>query len=96
MTWWLTLKPQQFRNWKPEVARTAHVEIDGDLVTLHNFRNFDYRTVDDFTPRWETRRIDLRNLRGVDIFITYWGSPSIAHPIVSYDFGPDGHICFYP
>ena len=94
MTWWFTLKPHQFRDWKPEVARTAHVEIEGDLVTIHNVRNFDYRTENDFTPRWETRRLDLRNLRGVDVFITYWGSPYIAHPIVSYDFGPDGHICF--
>lgn len=94
MVWWFTLKPQQFRDWKPEVAQTAHAEIAGDIVTISNVRNFVYRTVTDFTPCWETRRVDLRNLKGVDIFITYWGSPYMAHPIISFDFGPDGHICF--
>jgi hypothetical protein len=57
-------------------------------------RNFDYRSETDFTPLYETRRLDLRNLRGVDIFINYWGSPYMAHPILSFDFGPDGRICF--
>jgi Domain of unknown function (DUF4105) len=94
LAWWLTLQPRQFRTWKPEVAVTAHAVIEGDIVTFHNVRNFEYRTDKDFTPHYETRRLDLRNLRGVDIFINYWGSPYMAHPILSFDFGPDGRICF--
>lgn len=94
MIWWFTLKPQQYRDWKPESAQTAHAEIAGEIVTFTNVRNFQYRTTDDFTPSWETRRVDLRKLRGVDVFITYWGSPYMAHPILSFDFGPDGHLCF--
>ncbi|MCU0777883.1 MAG: DUF4105 domain-containing protein [Akkermansiaceae bacterium] len=94
MMGWLSLQPRQFRDWKPEVARTARAQIEGDIVTFHNVRNFDYRSETDFTPLYETRRLDLRNLRGVDIFITYWGSPYMAHPILSFDFGPDGRICF--
>lgn len=92
--WWLALQPRQFRTWKPEVARTSHAEIEGDFITLHNVRNFDYRSATDFTPRYETRRYDRRNLRGVDIFINFWGSPYMAHPILSFDFGPDGRVCF--
>lgn len=92
--WWQTLQPRQFRDWKTEVALTANAEITGDVVIIHNVRNFDYRTEHDFTPRYETRRLDLRNLRGVDIFINYWGSPYMAHPILSFDFGPDGRIGF--
>ena len=94
MTWWLTLQPRQYRDWKPEVALLPHAEVEGDLVTIHNIRNFDYRTESDFTPRYEMRRYHLSNLRGVDIFINYWGSPYMAHPIVSFDFGPDGRVCF--
>ena len=94
LVWWLTLQPRQFRDWKPEVALLARAEIDGEQVTLFNVRNFDYRTEEDFTPRYERRVLDLRKLRGVDIFINYWGSPYMAHPIVSYDFGDDGRICF--
>ena len=94
MGWWFTLQPKQFRDWKPEVLLTPDATVEGEVVTIRNVRNFDYRTEEDFTPRYELRRLDLRNLRGVDIFITYWGSPYMAHPILSFDFGKDGRICF--
>lgn len=94
MVWWFTLQPRQYRDWKTEVALLPYAAIEGEVVTLHHVRNFDYRTEQDFTPVYETRRYDLRNLRGVDMFINYWGSPYMAHPIVSFDFGRDGHVCF--
>lgn len=89
---WLSLKPSNDRNWQPDVGETAWAEIHGNQVTIHNFRNCDYRAEFDYTPHWETRIVDLSNLRGIDIFITYWGSPWIAHPIVSFDFGDQGHV----
>jgi hypothetical protein len=94
LLWWLTLQPRQYRDWKAEVAVTPWATIDGDIVTLYQVRNFEYRSEKDFTPRYETRRLDLRNLRGVDMFLNYWGSPYMAHPIMSYDFGKDGRVCF--
>ena len=94
MGWWFSLQPRQHRDWKPAVALLPYATIKGEEVTLHNVRNFDYQTAEDFTPCYELRRLDLRNLRGVDLFITYWGSPYMAHPILSYDFGHDGRICF--
>jgi hypothetical protein len=94
LAWWLTLKPRQDRDWKPEVAMLGSAIIEGDRVTIQNVRNFDYRTEHDFTPRYETRNYDLQRLRGVDLFVTYWGSPSIAHPILSFDFAEDGRLCF--
>jgi hypothetical protein len=94
MLWWLTLQPSQHRDWKTEVAITPHAVIERDVVTFHQVRNFEYRTEKDFTPRYETRRLNLKNLRGADLFLNYWGSPYMAHPIVSYDFGDEGRICF--
>ena len=92
LIWWLSLQPSNDRNWQPDVARTAWAEINGNQVTIHNLRNCDYRTESDYTPVWETRTVDLSRLRGVDVFITYWGSPWIAHPIVSFDFADKGHV----
>jgi hypothetical protein len=92
LAWWLTLKPSNDRNWQPDVAQTAWAEIDGDHVTIHNVRNCDYRTEGDYTPHWETRSFDLSQIRGMDIFITYWGSPWIAHPIVSFQFADNDYI----
>jgi len=92
LIWWLSVQPSNDRDWQPDVARTAWAEINGSQVTIHNFRNCDYRTETDYTPVWETRTADLSQLRGLDVFITYWGSPWIAHPIVSFDFGDQDHV----
>lgn len=92
LIWWLSLKPSNDRPWQPDVAQTAWTEINGGRVTIHNFRNCDYRTEGDYTPHWETRTYDLAKLRAVDFFLIHWGSPWIAHPIVSFDFGDQGHV----
>lgn len=92
VTWWFTLKPTNTADWQPDNAQTAYADINGDQVTIHNFRNCNYRTETDYTCQWETRSYNLANLREADIFITWWGSPWIAHPIASFDFGDQGHV----
>jgi len=92
--WWFTLKPSNDRAWQPDVARTAWAEINGDEITIHNVRNCDYHTQTDFTPRWETRTVRLSQITGMDVAINYWGSPWIAHPIVSFQFADAPPLCF--
>lgn len=94
LVWWLTQQPRNDRNWQPDVAQEAWVEIKGDEITLHNVRNCDYRSATDYTPQWETRRVRLSQITGVDMFINYWGSPYMAHPIVSFQFADAPPICF--
>jgi hypothetical protein len=84
---WLSLKPTNYRSWQNDVAKTAWAEVNGDDVTIHNFRYCHYRAEFDYTCDWLTRTFKLSDLRGIDIAITYWGSPYIAHPIVSFWFG---------
>ncbi len=90
--WWLSIPPRNERDWLPDVARAASAEVDGDRLTIRNLRNFHYRDVDDYDERWETRTYDLSRLRGVDLFLSYWGSPWIAHTIASWDFGGGDHL----
>src|SRR6266436_8158941 len=92
--WWLTLKPSNDRPWQPDVTQTAWAEINGDEVTIHNVRNCDYRTATDFTPHWETRTVRFSQITGIDVAINYWGSPWIAHPIVSFQFAAAPPLCF--
>jgi len=80
------------RDWQPDVAFTPHAEINGDLVTIHGVRNFDYRTESDFTPRWEERTYDLRNLDSADIIAAYWAGKAIAHIMVSFGFGGKDYL----
>jgi hypothetical protein len=92
--WTLTIRPSNDGHWEPDVAQTAWADINGDSVTIHNFRNFDYRTSSDFIPNWETETVDLTTLQGIDLFINYWGVEWMAHPIVSFQFGNNDHVAF--
>jgi hypothetical protein len=94
MGWWFTLKPGNDGDWQPDVAQTASAEVHGDEITFHHVRNCEYRTLTDFTPHWETRTVNLSKLTGVDMAINYWGSPYMAHPIVSFQFSDAPPLCF--
>ena len=94
LAWWLTLKPSINANWQTDVIQKPWAEVNGDEVTIHNVRNFDYRTAADFTAQWETRKVRLSQLTGMDLFVNYWGSPWIAHPIVSFQFADAPPLCF--
>jgi Domain of unknown function (DUF4105) len=94
LIWWLTLKPRNNGNWQPDVSRLAWADINGDEFTFHNVRNCDYRTAIDYTPHWETRTVRLSQITGIDLAIDYWGSPWIAHPIVSFQFADAAPLCF--
>lgn len=87
--WWFFLEPSNERDWQTEVAREPWAEVNGDLVTLHNVRNFDYCQGDETgqkAPVWETRTVRLSDLVGIDAFLNFWGVSWMAHPILSFQF----------
>ena len=92
IAWWERIPPSNERDWLPDVAQLPRADIDGDRVTIHNLRNFDYRSETDYTEHWETRTFDLSQIRGFDMFLSYWGPTAIAHTISSWDFGDGGHL----
>ena len=86
---WVSTTPSNSRDWQPEVAVLPYATIDGDRVTVHNIRNFDYRSETDFTPAYYDRTFDLRRLDRVDLAAVYWMGPAIAHLFVTFGFGDD-------
>ncbi len=86
LVWWLGIEPRNDRAWQPDVATLPRAEISGERVTLHNMRNFEYRSEVDYSARWETRTYDLDKINGLDLFLSYWGPRAIAHTILSWQF----------
>src|SRR5215467_7138259 len=84
--WWLMIPPHQDRDWAPEYAKLTYATVNGDLVTIHNIRNFDYRTETDFTPRYYDKAFDLSKLDSVDVIASYWMGDAIAHIFLSFGF----------
>ncbi|MGY6269461.1 Lnb N-terminal periplasmic domain-containing protein [Achromobacter denitrificans] len=95
LAWWAAgVRPSNHRRWMPEVARQTQGSVEGGLLTLRNVRNFGWRSRTDYEERWETRVYDLSRLASVDLALSYWGRPAIAHAMVSFGFDGGQYVVF--
>jgi hypothetical protein len=89
---WSRIAPSNDRPWRPEQALLAYATIQGDRITVHNIRNFDYRTETDFIPAYYDRSFELQQLTSVDLIAVYWMGPAIAHGMLSFGFADGNHL----
>jgi uncharacterized membrane protein YhaH (DUF805 family) len=92
LVWFFAIEPSNARDWQTDVAVLPYATIDGDVVTMHNIRNFDYRSERDYIPAYYDKRFDLAKLEGVDLVASYWMGPAIAHTFVSFAFAGGDHL----
>lgn len=92
VAWWRGIEPSNERDWQTDVAVLPYATIEDNLVTVHNIRNFDYRSETDYTPTYYDKRFDLRKLEGVDLVAVYWMGPTIAHIFLSFAFAGGDHL----
>ena len=92
--WWHRLVPSNDRVWADDVAEMTTGTVEGSRVTLHNVRNFDWRSDSDYTRRWESRSYDLESLDCVDMILSYWSNQAIAHVLISFGFNNGEHVVF--
>jgi hypothetical protein len=83
---WSFVLPSHDRDWRADVAVMPRAEVQGDRVRISGIRNFDYRSRDDFTIRYEEREVSLSKLVGLDFFISFWMPGPIGHTFVSFVF----------
>jgi hypothetical protein len=91
VAWWLSISPSHDRPWRPDVAVMPRAMIDGDRVRITGVRNFEYRSLNDFTVRYEEREVQLSHLTGVDFFVSYffvshWSGELVGHTFLSFMF----------
>lgn len=94
LAWWLSLQPSNDRVWAADVARTVTGSVEGERLTVHDVRNFVWRSDTDFDQHWETRSYDLSQLTGVDLVTSHWMGEAIAHTIVSFGFADGQQLAF--
>jgi hypothetical protein len=92
LAWWSSLRPSNERDWQPAVSRVPTGEVEGDILTVRNVRNFHHRALADFDERWEERRYDLAAIEGLDILFSHWGSAWLAHTMLSWAFADGSHL----
>lgn len=86
IAWWIAIPPSHNRHWRPEVAVMPRAVIDGDRVRLTGVRNFDYRSRNDFTVRYEEREVSLSHLIALDFYVSYFTEGPVGHTFVSFIF----------
>jgi len=94
LAWWFMLQPSNERDWQPDVAVLPYADIKGDQVTLHRIRNCDYRTETDFDVRHYDKTFDLDHILAAELYMVYWGSPYMAHTMMSFEFEGGDCLCF--
>jgi len=92
LIWWQRIEPSNDRIWADDVAQMTTGTVAGNQVTLRNVRNFEWRSNTDYTQRWETRNYRLDGLISVDMIMSYWTGPAIAHMLISFGFDDGEHV----
>ncbi len=83
----LSLRPSNDRSWVNDNERMATADFDGDMVTIRNVRDFNWRSTRDFDERWIDVKIDLNKMSKIWFVLEYF-DPSkrqMAHTIMSFE-----------
>ena len=95
--WWSSIKPTLHRDWAPELARSVEATFDPinpDIVHLQNIRNFEWLAPYEGKENWENGTYNVDDLVGLDVYLSYWMGPYIAHTLVGFTFKDGRHLVF--
>ncbi|MEJ2022662.1 MAG: DUF4105 domain-containing protein [Maritimibacter sp.] len=92
--WYQTLTPRQDRDWEADVSRGVKAQVEGDIVTLSDVRDFEWHSRTEASERWISQTHDLNTLDSLDMITSVWDSPDIAHLLVSFGFTTGEHVVF--
>jgi hypothetical protein len=89
-----TLQASNERNWAADHEQLASAEFRGREVEIHNIRNCEYTTAEDYVLRYYNKTFDLDKIHSVDfIIVPFADMPQIAHVMLSFGFENDEYVC---
>lgn len=86
LCWWRRLAPASDLEWANDVRFLATGRQRGQRLLLDHVRCFDWRNRGEASEAWERREYDLQRLASLDLFVSGWGRPGIAHVLLSFGF----------
>lgn len=84
--------PRNDRDWSQDQMILPFAVFEGDLVTIHNIRNFSYRGETNYTPSYYDKTYDLGKLVSVDYIVEPLARFGIAHTLLSFGFSNGEYI----
>jgi hypothetical protein len=92
-SYWELIPPSNDRHWRKDVSVLPWAEVDGNHVTVHNIRNSEYRSPDDFDLRHYDRTFDLDKLKELDFFMCFWAPMPFCHTMLTFGFDDGKYLC---
>ncbi len=87
LVWLFTIQPSNNRDWLDEVAELPRINIDNNMVTIENFRDFTWQSIDNSDQNWVTRDYDLNKLQGLSLIVVpFHDSKYMAHTMLVFEF----------
>jgi len=88
---WFSIPPSNDRDWSEDQRVLPYAEFNGDEVHIHNIRNFNYRSTDDYDVAYYDKTYNLDAIKSawyvVEPFSEWEGA---AHTFLSFGFeGPE-------
>ena len=84
---YVMIQPSNDRDWTDDQKILSNAEIEGDLVSIYNIRNLDYRSAEDYDLNYYDKTFDLNQIETVDFLLSTfsdWQGP--AHAFLSFGF----------
>lgn len=91
--YWGFIPPSNDRHWRKDVSVLPWAEIKGNLVTVHNIRNSEYRSIEDFDLHFYDRTFDVNKLRSMDFYMCFWAPIPFCHTMMSFGFDDGNYLC---
>lgn len=84
----IIIRPSNDRDWTVDQAVLPYAEINGNNVSIHNIRNFSYKTTTDYTPNYYDRTFDLDKIKNVYFIVEPFSGHAVgaAHTFLSFEF----------
>jgi len=87
LLWLTTIQAKNDRDWLDEISFLPSINIENNIATIQNFRNFAWQGIDSSDLNWETRQFDLSKLSGLSLIVVpFHDSNYMAHTMLSFEF----------
>lgn len=89
----LIFHPSNDRDWTVDQAILPSANIEGNMVTIHNIRNFTYASTTSYTPDYYDKVFDLDKIKNVYYIVEpFSGYKGAAHTFLSFEFAGDEFV----
>ncbi len=89
----IAFRPSHDRDWEFGQEKLPSISLDGDVMRIENFRDFDWTDEVTADARYATRSFALSEMTTTDVFISHFDEfEGLTHIFLSFGFSDGRHI----